>query len=180
MKTRIAKLIVSLIFLVLPVFTLYAQEGKAVIPAEIQKLNIFLGNWKGDMSFSNEKGQNLITTHISFHAVAGGCGVIADESMPDPTLGEVKGVDIFGYDPYAGKLHCFTVDNAGTAHDHICTWKSDQNLYMEHNSVRNGKKYSEKINCLMMGKDAIEFKAETFIDGKVSETMAGVYRRVQD
>ncbi len=154
-----------------------SAQQSSTIPAEVQKLDKFLGSWKGTLTDIHQKEQTQVTAQITFKPVAGGWGLYAEELDSDPKSGELKGVDLMGYDPYAKKLHCYTVDNTGTTHDHLCTWKSDNVFYMEHNSMRDGKSYQEKITCTFKGKDQIDFKLETFIGGQLDETLAGLYNR---
>jgi len=151
-----------------------AQQGNAATPPEVQNLMKFVGMWKGNMTMTDSQQKtHTIKQTVVCTPIAGGNGIYVEEAAESAEMGKMTGSDIMGYDPYAKQLHCFTVDNMGTAHDHLCTWKSDDHLYMEHNSMRDGKNYQEKIDMIFKGKDMMQFSMTTWSDGKQMETMDG-------
>lgn len=155
----------------------FGQE-KAATPVEVQNLMKFIGMWKGDMTMKDSQQKTFsIKQTVVCTPIAGGSGIYIEEVSESPDMGKMTGSDIMGYDPYAKQLHCFTVDNMGTAHDHLCTWKNDNHLYMEHNSVRDGKTYQEKIDMVFTDKTHLQFSMTTYVDGKTMETGEGTMNK---
>ena len=158
-----------------------AQEKANTIPPQVQKFKRFVGTWTATVTMKDDQQKtHTFTQKFVFSSIAGGNGLYAEESADSPEFGKMTGSDLLGYDPYEKQIHCYTVDNMGTTHDHICTWKSDDNFYMEHNSIRNGKKYTEKINLVFKGNDTIDATMTSFLDGKVSESSTATYTRNKD
>jgi hypothetical protein len=177
-KVNFYKLLMLLVLFSTTFTFSYGQNNATAIPDQVKKLDKFVGSWKGDLVYSHDNAQDRMTSTMTFKTVSGGFGVYADETSASPTLGTMKGADLMGYDPYTKEIHCFTVDNMGTTHDHICQWKSDNEFYLEHSSTRDGKKYQEKIYCTFKGTNEIVYKADIYLDGKLTESTTGNYTRV--
>jgi len=157
-----------------------AQEKKQAIPEEASRLQLFVGKWSGTFTYTNDKKESVkLTSYMNFNSIADGFGVFGVESADDPKLGKMRSSDLMGYDPYDKKLHCFTVDNTGICHDHSCTWKTPDHLYMEHKSMRSGTIYREMIDLVFKDKETIEFNETVTLDDAVSETTLGVYKKVK-
>ena len=150
------------------------------MPDEVKWLQKFLGKWTSAITYTNEKNEvHKYPFTMEFRSTAGGWGLFAIESANDPKMGEMSGTDLLGFDPYEKKLHCYTVDNMGTCHDHICEWKAPDHFYMEHNSMRDGKKYQEKIDLRLKSTDVFEFNITSSLDGKQSESSIGTFKRAK-
>ncbi len=168
----------AVLLLLGPALVSVAQKGDAAGPAEVQNLKIFIGTWKGNMTMKDamQKSYPVAQTFICT-SIAGGNGIYVEEIAESPEMGKMVGSDLIGYDPYGKQMHCFTVDNMGTAHDHLCSWKNDNQFYLEHNSMRDGKKYQEQIDLVFKGTDVMEMNLRVYVDGKLSETVTGSVKK---
>jgi hypothetical protein len=131
------------------------------------------------MKMINNGNPSSAKAEWNFRSVAGGHGVYLEETVTDPASGTLKSSDLMGFDPYDKKIHVYTVDNMGTCHDHICEWKSPEHFYLEHNSMRDGKVYIEKINMVMKGNDSFESDYKAILDGKIVGTGQGTLTRAK-
>ena len=160
--------------------TMQAQEKKDAVPAEAAKLNKFIGKWVGPATITDDKNQSVkITSTMVFQSVAGGYGIYGTESSDDPKMGKFRGSDLMGYDPYDKKIHCYTVDNTGICHDHICSWKSPDKFHMEHQSTRDGKAFKEEVDIFFKDRNTTEYSIISSLDGKVIETVKGDQKRAK-
>ena len=66
----------------------------------------------------------------------------------------------------------------GTAHDHSFTWVAPDHFTLVHNSMRDGKKYNENIDCRFKGENNCELKFVVTLDGKETERSEGTFERV--
>ncbi|MHA2643039.1 MAG: hypothetical protein V2G49_06515, partial [bacterium JZ-2024 1] len=55
---------------------------------------------------------------MEFRRTANGSGRMMCETANIPEIGKLYDTSLIGYDPCEGKLHRFSGDNFGTAHDH--------------------------------------------------------------
>jgi hypothetical protein len=154
-----------------------AQEKKAELPASLKGLMAFVGKWKSDATMSMDGKSYKVVYYIDFKKVAGGNGLYATEWFDSKELGSLKGSDLVGYDPYDRKIHWYTVDNMGTTHEHLGDWQSPDHFYMEHDGMRDGKKYVEKIDLVLKGKNEVGFKLVATLDGTEVQRGEGIYHK---
>ena len=158
----------------------YAQEKKPAIPNDQAWLQKFVGKWSGNVVSTDDKKQSsTIAGNMEYTSVADGSGVYGTESVDDPKLGKLRASYLMGYDPYEKKLHFYAVNNVGVCHDHSCTWKSPDHLYVEHNSKRDGKAFKEVIDLVFKDKNTIDFTETDLLDGKVVESDKGTFKKIQ-
>jgi hypothetical protein len=177
MKT-ISKIILLAVILISAI-SLQAQEKKNEVPDAIKKAEQWIGKWSGSMTMTSDGKTSKPKAEWVFKKVAAGFGISLEETVTDPSFGTWKSFDLMGYDPFDKKIHVYTVDNMGTCHDHLCEWKSADHFYLEHNSMRDGKSYTEKIDMVMKGKDAFESDYQGLVDGKVTETGKGQFKKMK-
>jgi hypothetical protein len=156
-----------------------AQEKKNEIPEALKNAQVWIGKWSGTMTMTMEGKTYKPKATWTFRSIAGGYGITLEQVQKDPELGTMLSEDMMGYDPFDKKIHVYTVDNMGTCHDHICEWKSPGHFYLEHNSMRSGKPYQEKIDMEMKGKDTFETNYVGLADGKVTDTGKGTFKRAK-
>lgn len=179
MKTKVNIIIISIVMLMVIASRANAQEKKPEIPEAVKNAQQWIGKWTGTTTMVMQGKTYTPKDEWVFRSVAGGFGVYLEMTSTDPALGTMKSSDLMGFDPFDQKIHVFTVDNMGTCHDHICEWKSADHFYLEHNSIRDGKPYTEKIDMVMKGKDAFETDYKGIVDGKTVDTGKGVFKRVK-
>ncbi|MCX6284167.1 MAG: DUF1579 family protein [Bacteroidetes bacterium] len=157
-----------------------AQEKKAAVPNEQAWLQKFVGKWTAKVVMTDDKKQTMtFTAQMNYSSVADGTGVYGTESVDDPKLGKLRASYLMGYDPYGKKVHFYAVVNMGVCHDHDCTWKTPDHLYMEHNSMRDGKAFKEVIDLVFKDKNTIEFTETDYLGGNTIETDQGTFKKAK-
>ena len=155
----------------------FAQEKGQKINPGISKFAKSLGTWHSNFNSTTNGKTQVLDYTVVFSSVADGNGVYMEETAKGPEAGTYHAGNIIGYDQYDKKLHWYTVDNTGVAHDHIVTWKGDNHYSFVHNGVRNGKKYSENLEGTFKGENSMEIVYTAKLDGKVTEKSQGTFER---
>jgi hypothetical protein len=153
------------------------QEKKPEVPEAVKNLAKFVGKWESNASLMAEGKTYKVLYKVDCRLIADGNGLYVDEWFSNKELGTLKGSDLFGYDPYDTKIHVYSVDNMGTTHEHTGEWLTPDHLYVEHNSVREGKKYVEKLDFTFAKKDELQFKLVGTLDDQVVQTGEGTFHR---
>jgi hypothetical protein len=179
MKKTFNMMIIAMAMIIVFGYPAKAQEKKNEIPEAVKKAQQWIGKWSGTMTMVNEGKTIIPKAEWNFRSVAGGYGILLEETVTDPSFGKWLSCDLMGFDPYDSKIHIYTVDNMGTCHDHLCEWKSPDHFYLEHNSMRDGKPYSEKIDMVMKGSDSFDTDYKGFLDGKMVDSGKGTFKRVK-
>lgn len=177
MKIRIFKICLLAAILIPGNSYLRAQDAKPEIPAQIKNLMKFLGRWESDVSMTAEGKTYKVHYWVDCKKTADGNGLFADEGFSNNELGTLYGADLVGFDPYTSKIRWFSVDNMGTAHEHIGDWQTPDHLFIEHDGIRDGKKYVEKIDFEFKGDDQLNFKLVGTLDGIESEKGEGTFHK---
>ena len=151
--------------------------GKSETPVEISSLMKFVGSWQSDASLTTEGKTVKVNYWVNCKKTADGNGIIADEGFSSPDFGTMSGSNLAGFDPYDSKIKWFSVDNMGTAHEHTGEWVSPDHLFLEHDGMRDGKKYVEKMDFVFSGNDVLNFKLIGTLDGVQVEKGEGVFHK---
>ena len=180
MKSAKIQIILFALFVFTAGMAAMAQENKAAVPNDQVWLQKFVGRWTAKVVMTDDKKQSLtFTTQMNYSSVADGTGVYGTESADDPKLGKLRASYLLGYDPYEKKIHFYAVVNMGVCHDHDCTWKSPDHLYMEHNSMRDGKAFKEAIDIVFKDKNTIDYSETDFLAGNIIETDKGIFKKAK-
>jgi hypothetical protein len=137
------------------------------------------GSWQGPATLRIGDKTYHLDYHADFNTTADGSGMYMDEWFTDPDLGQLKGANLIGYNPNDQMIHWFSVDNMGTTHDHLGSWKSKDHFYMENQSRQDGKKYIEKIDCKFISDNQFNLEIIGFLDDKVIQELKGNFKRKQ-
>ncbi|MCX6246132.1 MAG: hypothetical protein NTW10_00225 [Bacteroidetes bacterium] len=174
MRTKIITL-VSAAAMILMISSVYSQEQK--IDAGISNFSKYLGTWHSHFTMKAGGKTEVVDYTVVYTPVAEGHGVYMEETATSPTMGNYKCSNLIGYDPYAKKLHWYSVDNMGTAHDHTFTWVTPDHFTLAHSSLRDGKKYTESIDCKYKSENSCFLSYVVTLDGKEVEKSEGTFDR---
>ena len=152
-----------------------SPAANTTLPAPIQNLMKFLGKWDADATFTIEGKAYKVVHSLNGTKTADGNGLSMEEWFTHPELGSMKGANLAGFDPFDSKIHWFSVDNMGTTHEHIGEWVTPDHLYVEHNGMRDGKNFIEKIDMTFKGADQMDLKLIATLDGKEVQRAEGIY-----
>ena len=126
----------------------------AQVPVQWSRTLQLEGYWEGP-AVLNLGGQifNVANYHVDFKAAIDGNVLTMDEGFIDAALGELKGANLIGYSPYDDKIHWFSADNFGTAHEHVGSWLTPKRFHMEHHSMQDGLPFAEYIDIRLRAND---------------------------
>ncbi len=177
MKTLLVKsVLIPTICLIIGI-NAFAQEMKTEVPDAVKYLARFTGSWESNITMTMDGKKYTGIYSVNCKTTADGRGIYADETFSNPELGIMKGSDLAGFDPFDSKIKWFTVDNMGTTHIHIGDWTSPDHLYIEHDGIRDGKKYVETLDFNFRNDNEMDFKLVSTLDGVPSESSEGTFHK---
>jgi hypothetical protein len=152
-----------------------AQE----MPAAQKNLMQFAGNWvcknpkliMGGKTYSGVYSFNCSAVNMN-------TGIIAHEKFVTAELTMVA-ENLIGYDPNLQQVHLYTIDNMGTAHDHIGYWIDERRLYLQYQGVVEGKMYVEQIDMVFKDANTLQLKLTAMLNGEIFETAEGIFLKQQ-
>jgi len=167
-----AKMVLALLTVMVISLSAWTQEQ-----AQAQKnLMQFVGKWKStDVKFT--MGGKTYTGDYTFDcsAVNNNTGILAHEKFVNAEMGTMLGENLFGYDPNLQQMHLYSIDNMGTAHDHVGYWIDDKHLFVQYQGVVDGKMYVEQIDMVFQSPDKMTLKLIGMLNGEVFEEAKGTY-----
>lgn len=173
MKYRMFALILTV---VMAGFTAYAQQPP--MPEVMKLIYRFDGTWfspTAEMKMGRKTYKFAYT--VAFRKISDGAGMFMEEKGDIPGLGNLRGSNLIGFDPFEGKVHWFSVDNLGTTHDHIAEAIDKNHLRLTHTSSREGKTYKEVIDLTFKSSDRVEFSQVATLDGKPDSEISGSFKK---
>jgi hypothetical protein len=163
-----------LAFIIGIVSALTAQD----MPKDLTNMMQFLGEWEAPNAVLTMGGKEYtFTYHSVFEKTASGSGLLMHDWADVPDMGKFDGENLIGYDPVGKKLLLYTVNNVGTTHEHIVQWKSDREMVMEHNSLKDGKPYKEHATAIFKDPNTMELNIVETLDGKEQSTIKAVFKK---
>lgn len=159
---------------IIATFIMLMHSAQAQVPAQWNRTLQFEGQWEGLANLNLEGQLFQVTYHLDFKTIIDGNAMTMDENFTDVNLGEFKGGNMIGYDPYSNTIHWFSADNFGTAHEHTGTWINPKHFKMEHQSLRDGKIYHELISFKLKANNTrMDVKLIATFDHQVVEVITG-------
>ncbi len=153
---------------------LTSGAAHAQVPVQWSRTLQLQGLWSGNANLDLGGQVFLLNYSMDFKTAVDGNAMTMDEWFSDPNLGDFKGANLIGLSASDGKIHWFSADNFGTAHEHIGMWLNPKHFYMEYRSMQGGQKFVEKINFRLKGKNQrIEAKLIATLDGDVVQILEG-------
>lgn len=145
------------------------------LPVQVKNLMKFLGHWESDATLTLEGKPYKVIYKFYGKQTANGSGLNMDEGFSHPEVGTMIGANLAGLNPYDSKIHWFSVDNMGTTHEHIGSWLTPDHLYLEHNSIQEGKPFQEKLDLTFHDKDTWDINCFSTLDGKETARLIGIF-----
>jgi hypothetical protein len=162
---------------VLAFVTTQMQAQQPKTPEALAGIMRLAGYWEGPADLIMEGKVFHVTYSADFKSTADGNGLYMDEWFSHPELGALKGANLIGYNANDGKIHWMSVDNFGTAHEHLGAWKSPDHFFMQANEKQKGKKFVESIDMTFKSDDLMEFHLVSTLGGKVTSEGKATFRR---
>ena len=135
------------------------------------------GHWEAKVDLDLGGAKFNVLYLLDFEKASDNNGVVMYEKTTIPGVGTLYGTNLIGFDPFDGKYHWYSVDNFGTTHDHTGVFIDATHFYMEHNSIREGKNFQEKIWLDWINANTVKLKLVATTDGEVEEIAEGTFKR---
>jgi hypothetical protein len=149
------------------------QQSKA-----LESLNQLIGEWLVGVAMKTSNGK-----------VFSGCGTMTAKELPSK-LGvssdvnvHIEGLDdyvendLWSVDQSTGKVHLFSVNSQGDAHDHEGDWTDDKTLELTWKRSHEKEDLEEKISINWLSKDQIEVKEIDSSKGKTKLSVNYIFKR---
>jgi len=154
--------------------SVFAQDQ----PQSQMNIMQFVGKWKStDVVLS--AGDQTFTGVYTFDcsAVNMNTGILAHEKFVSEEMGTMMAENLMGYDPNLQQIHLYTIDNFGTAHDHIGYWIDNNHMFLEYQGVVEGKVYLEQIDIRFKDENTMVLKSTAMLNGEVFQKATGTFTK---
>lgn len=163
-------------------FTLLLCQSAMAQPAQppeaVQRMMRFTGHWETNEAKVTMGGQHFTMPYSAdFKPVNNGTGMMMQEAATIPGVGELKGMNLFGWDPNLELVHIYSIDNLGTCHDHIGYWISENELFVEYQGVQEGKIYVEQLLITLVDGNHLKLHQTSELNGVMNELIDGTFVR---
>jgi hypothetical protein len=137
-------------------------------PEQIRKLGAIVGTFEGAATMTMEgKSMKGKICHVN-SSISDGWGFLMDEVVTMEDGSTYKSHNIVGYDAGGGKVHVFSVTNAGETHDHMGSWTKPNAVSLQYDGTWEGKPYVEKAVLTLDGPDAYTLSWHATLGGKTA------------
>lgn len=157
--------------------TALAQEHPAQMADALSNILRMEGYWEGPATLNTEGKTYKVTMYVDFRKTDDGRGLTLYQWWADPELGTYKGTSLVGYSTNDEKVHWLTVDNFGTAHEHLGTWISADHFFMQANETIQQKKFIEEVDLVFKDNNTLELNEVGTLNGEVIENIKATFHR---
>jgi len=148
-----------------------AEQAPTGLPKQVTELKCLVGTWTGSGKFAAGKDRAQVTAHYECRESSGGFGVACHGEITGvPGMASYQWDDLWGFDPDSGKVHWFTVTNAGETHDHSGMPKGRKWNGVWQGS-REGKPMVERVEFAFKNAKSFRASSHVEVDGKAAESI---------
>jgi hypothetical protein len=145
---------------------------------ELKLLNQLVGEWIVGVALK-----------IADKKLLSGCGTMTAKELPAQiginsemtvqieNLDDYVESDLWSFDNAASKIHLFSANSQGDAHDHIGEWTNDKTLELSWKGCSEKEELEEKLTVTWVSKDQIEVKETDLSNGKIKLSANYVFKR---
>jgi hypothetical protein len=178
MKTKPQYALLTIaIFIALPAIS-QTNNMMETITAQLKMLQQFKGYWETGAATMKTGGKEYqFAYYADFKAASDDNGIVMHEWANIPGVGKLDGNNLAGINRYDGKIHWFSVDNMGTAHEHIGEFTDDKHFTMVHKSMQGGKEFVETLALEFTSPNELSLKQVATLDGEEVVVITGTFHR---
>lgn len=155
-----------------------AQTSEGTTDNQLKMLLQLKGSWEAKTAvIKMGNKENTFPYYADFKTTADNNGLLMIEWATIPGVGKLNGANLIGVNPYDGKVHWFSVDNLGTAHEHIGAFSDAKHFSMVHKGMQDNKEYLETITMEIISQDEMKLNITAMLDGKEIETISATFQR---
>ncbi|MDN7025108.1 hypothetical protein FGU65_09440 [Methanoculleus sp. FWC-SCC1] len=141
------------------------------VPAEIEKLRMFLGEWHGEGVLETAGAVMKVAGEWWFRAAAGGWGVGVSMQSVIEGMGDYALDSLFGFDTETGTLHVYSLTNMAETHDHTAFWSNERTLHGSYDGLKEGKAFRENFTIRLTSPGEMTLEYVETLDGRLDSTM---------
>jgi|GEM_PF-1389176 len=141
------------------------------VPAEIEKLHVFLGEWHGEGVLTTGGRRMKVAGEWHFSTAAGGWGLKVSMHSVIEGMGAYALDSLFGFDIETGTLHVYSLTNMAETHDHRAFWSDNNTLKGRYDGLKEGKQFLEDFTIWLAGRDELTIEYVETLDGQLDSTM---------
>jgi hypothetical protein len=173
-----SSLFVAMLFAAIPATAQTSQDAPA---SQLKMLLQLKGFWEAKTAIikMGDK-ENTIPYYANFKTTADNNGLLMNEWATIPGLGKLNGTNLVGVNPFDGKVHWFSVDNMGTAHEHIGAFSDARHFLMVYKEMQDDKEFQETVAMELISRDEMKLNITAMLDGKEIETISATFQRKPD
>lgn len=142
----------------------------------IKDLDCLVGTWSG--VGQSQEGAETHTVHFEYTCKesSGGFGVSCHLTMTGIPGFTYQSDDLWGYDPGGGKVHWYTVTNAGETHDHAGVIEGNA-FVAAYVGRQDGKPMRENIRMEFHGDNELSFSSVVYVAHHRTQSLTGTATR---
>ena len=149
------------------------------VPEGVKKLYIFLGNWQGKATMTENGQTQSFDYFMDMKTDADGWGILYHEKGLIPNATPYLGFGMLAFDQNDNSLHIFTVSNYGDVHDHKGNWTDDKHFTVVYKGSPEGKSMKEELTVEFMNADSWKFTDVVTVDGQNFQTLSAEMHKVK-
>ena len=155
--------------------TAWADEPGAP-PRQARELECLIGTWAGDGTVEMGGQEHAVQINYSCRRAAGGFGIACHLTMTGIPGFTYELDDLWGYDPGSGRIHWYTVTNAGETHDH--QGHADRTSFRgSYVGRREGRPMRENVSFVFDGNDRFTVRSTVYVARQRVESVVATIAR---
>lgn len=149
------------------------QQSKA-----LELLKQLIGEWLVGIAMKESNVKVLSGCGImTAKEIASQRGISSEMEIKIEGVDDYLENDLWGFDQASSKVHLFSVNSQGDAHDHVGDWIDDKTLELNWKGLNEKEELEEKIIINWVSKDQIEVKETDYSKGKIKLSITSVFKR---
>lgn len=153
-------------------------QTNATMSSELKALLQLKGYWQTNAATMQTGGKEYkFAYYADFKTTADNNGIVMHEWATIPGMGNLDGENLAGINMYDGKIHWFSVDNMGTAHEHVGSFTDAKHFSMQYKGTQKGKEYVETLEIELPDANTLNLKQVATSGGEQAALITGTFHR---
>jgi hypothetical protein len=143
---------------------------------QLKLLLQFDGLWETDGAVMKTAGKEYTFAYYAdFKTASDQNAIVMHEWANIPGIGKLDGNNLAGVSAADGKIHWYSVDNMGTAHEHVGEFSDATHYSMTHKSMQEGKEFVETLEMEFEKPDVLSLKQTVTLGGEETMVITGTF-----
>lgn len=147
---------------------------------QLKMLLQFNGYWETDAAIMQSGGKEYkFAYRADFKTTTTDHGIVIHEWATIPGVGRLDGQNLAGVNMFDGKIHWFSIDNMGTAHEHTGMFTDDKHFSMQYKGMQEGKEFTEILEIELTDPNTLHLKQVATSGGEQVVMITGTFHRTK-